>query len=164
MIDSITTDDIVHISRMELQVRDAIESDISQWLDLAGENTALFGSDMAHDPEFRTALQRNIARGSAFCVRINGELAGAMLFRNGCINWLAVCQRYRRQGVGRALVTYALSSGAHEIRVTTFGDNHPHLDAHLALALYQSLGFTRSEIQPEAAPDGTPRIVLVWRG
>ena len=93
-----------------LHVKAATEADLPEWLALAGEVGTLFGSDMANDPAFREALARNVARGSALCVRIESVLSGAMLFRDGSINWLAVCKRFRHRGVGRALVSYCQSS------------------------------------------------------
>ena len=87
---------------MSLHVEAATEGDIPAWLELAAEVGDLFGVDMAGDPEFHRTLKCNIARGTAFCVRVDNELAGAMLFRRGWINWLAVRKRFRHRGAGRA--------------------------------------------------------------
>ena len=138
------------------------EADMTAWLALADEVQDLFGADMAHDPAFLEWATRSIARGAAYCVRIGGEVAGVMQYRNARINWLAVGQRFRRRGVGRALVTHALASGDPVVSVTTFGEGDPHPEASAARALYQALGFAPSQELAEAAPDGTPRTVLVW--
>ena len=74
---------------MRLHVEAATEGDIPAWLELAAEVGDLFGVDMAGDPEFHRTLKCNIARGTAFCVRVDNELAGAMLFRRGWINGLS---------------------------------------------------------------------------
>jgi ribosomal protein S18 acetylase RimI-like enzyme len=136
--------------------------DIPAWLELAAEVGDLFGADMASDPGFRGTLQRNIGRGAALCVRIDGHLAGGMLFRESTINWLAVGRAYRRGGIGRALVGYALEVGSARVRVTTFGADHPHPEAGAARHLYRAMGFAPSPEPPELASDGTSREVLVW--
>lgn len=138
------------------------EADVAAWLALAAEVQDLFGADMANDPLFQDWVTRSIARGAAYCVRIGGEVAGVMQYRNGRINWLAVGQRFHRRGVGRALVTHALASGDLVVRVTTFGEGDPHPEASAARALYQTLGFSPSQEHAEPAPDGTPRTVFIW--
>lgn len=140
-----------------------MDADIAEWIDLAREVGDLFGANMADDPLFREGVERNVARGTAFCVRIDGELVGAMSFHQDRITWLAVARAYRLRGVGRALVAHAMRSAADEVRVTTFGDDHPHPDSRGARALYRSLGFEPSEEEPGAASDGSPRAVLVWK-
>lgn len=141
----------------------AQESDIPAWLTLAAEVDELFGATMSTSPEFREALLKNIARGSAYCVRLENQLAGAMLYRNGWIHWLAVGQRFRRHRVGRALVQHTQAHGEPEIRVTTFGDGHPHSDAAAAQRFYKTLGFEVTGEPATLSPDGTPRAILRWR-
>lgn len=148
---------------MKILVEIATQADIPAWLELAAEVGDLFGADMAHDPAFRETLQRNIARGSAFCVRLDAEFAGAMLFRNGWIHWLGVKKHFRRRGAGRALVSHAVKSSEGEVRVVTFGANHPHPDARSAQELYRVMGLALSDETPAAAADGTPRVILLWR-
>lgn len=145
-----------------MRVEHATEKDIPEWLDLANEVGEMFGADMANDVDFLGWLQRSIARGSAYCVRLDGELAGAMAFREGWINWLAVPGRCRHQGVGRALVRFAQSTGALEIRVTTFGRSHPHPQSASARDFFLAMGFQSTNEQPGLVPDGTPREILLW--
>lgn len=147
---------------MHLQVERLNEAEIGAWLALAEEVRELFGADMAGDPAFLEWVTRSVARGAAYCVRIGGEVAGVMQYRNGRINWLAVGKRFRRRGVGHALVTHALASGAPVVRVTTFGEGHPHPEASAARLLYQTLGFSPSQEAAEMMADGTPRVVLIW--
>jgi ribosomal protein S18 acetylase RimI-like enzyme len=146
-----------------LHVTAATEADLPDWLALADEVGALFGSDMANDPAFHESLARNVARGSAFCVHIDDVLSGAMLFRNGWINWLAVRRRFQHRGVGRALVGYCQSSGATEIRVVTFGRGHPDPESRAAEAFYRAMGFELVGDGPPHPSDGTPRQIFVWR-
>lgn len=61
-----------------MRVETATSEDIPPWLELAAEVEFLFGP-MVDDPGFHAALTRNIARGSAYCVRADGGAAGATL-------------------------------------------------------------------------------------
>jgi len=151
------------LSESVMKVERATEQDIPLWLYLADEVGRLFGADMGHDPAFQNWLYQSIERSSAYCVRIDGKLAGAMQFRNGWINWLAVGRFFRRQGVGRALIEFAQASGIGEIRVTTFGVGHPHPESTSGRALYQDLGFQPTNETPKPITDGTPREILIWR-
>ena len=140
----------------------ATTADIPLWLALAREVEELFGSPMAEDDVFLQVLQRSIGAGRAFCVHVDGHLAGAMLGRPGLISWLAVGRHFRRRGVGSALVTEAQSWTQSQLRVTTFGPGHRHPDAALSRHLYVSLGFVAAE-DSDPGTDGTPRITMVWR-
>jgi len=67
-----------------MQIALAQSADIPAWLDLAAEVEPLFGP-MVADPAFHAALERNIARQSAFCIREQDgapgtPLMGALLF------------------------------------------------------------------------------------
>jgi GNAT superfamily N-acetyltransferase len=148
---------------MGLHVQTATNADIPAWLELAAEVSDLFGVEMASDPEFQRALQRNVERGTALCVRINDELAGGMLWRGGWINWLGVRKQFRRQGVGRALVAHAVSVHDDDVRVITFGGHHPHPEAVGARRLYTAMGFEVSDETPVLPPDGTPREIMIRR-
>jgi ribosomal protein S18 acetylase RimI-like enzyme len=145
------------------RVEPATEQDVPGWLALAAEVGDLFGSDMAGNPAFRDILLRGIAAGTAYCVHIGGEVAGAMLLKAGSIDWLAVSKRHRRRGVGRALVAHAQAHNS-ELRVTTFGVGHPHADSQAARTLYRRLGFRMRREFGAVGTDGTPREELVWRG
>lgn len=151
------------IAQWPWQIDQVTERDVPAWLALAEEVGDLFGADMAHDPAFHAWLQRSIARGDAFCVRMGSALAGAMQFRRGSINWLAVGKRFQRRGVGRTLVAHALALGKSEVRVTTFGPGHPHPDAGAARRLYHAMGFQPSGKLAEPVSDKTPREILIWR-
>ena len=90
-------------------------ADIPVWLNLAAEVESLFGP-MVDDPAFHQALEGNIQRQTAFCIREQAHapgtpLLGALLFSarhapHYKISWLAVAQRWRRQGVAHALVEH----------------------------------------------------------
>lgn len=141
----------------------ARENDLPAWIALASEVDELFGANMSASPEFLETLRRNIARGSAYCARIDGELAGAMLYRNGWIHWLAVRTQFRQRGIASALIRYTQKSGEPEVHVTTFGDEHPHPDAAIALRFYSAMSFERTDKAAHMGEDGTPRVVLRWQ-
>jgi GNAT superfamily N-acetyltransferase len=148
---------------MSLRVQLATDADIQEWLQLAAEVSDLFGAEMANDPGFQSMLQRNVARSTALCVRVDGRLAGGMLLRERRINWLGVRKDFRRQGVGRALVAHAVSASDADVFVVTFGEEHAHPDAAGARELFTAMGFEVSGAAPERAPDGTPRLIMVRR-
>jgi GNAT superfamily N-acetyltransferase len=147
-----------------MQVTTAESRDIPAWLDLAVEVEPLFGP-LVGDDRFQRALQRNIARGSATCVRVGdgppgSALMGGLLFSSHPphyqLGWLAVAQAWRRQGVGRLLVEHAFSlvHPPAEVSVVTFGQGVPGSAA--ARAFYAELGFLPCE-PAEPAPDGQAR-------
>ncbi len=151
-----------------MRVDTARVEDIPPWLDLAGEVEFLFGP-MLDDPAFHRALENNISRRTAFCVReANGPpgtaLMGAILFSakhapSYSINWLSVAHRRRRLGVARRLVqhVFALVRPPAHISVITFG-----ADIHAgepARRFYEQMGFRAAQPAP-AGPEGGSRQVF----
>ncbi|WP_256760444.1 GNAT family N-acetyltransferase [Cohnella sp. WQ 127256] len=146
-------------------VWNAIEEDIASWLRLASEVEYLFGL-MAEDPIFLQALQKNISRGSAFCIRENdgppgSSLLGGLLFSSSAaplynIGWLAVASRARKSGVATALMTYVLTlvPSPAEVTVTTFGTDIA--DGLPARELYIKNGFKPDE-RVANGPEGGSR-------
>ena len=138
--------------------------DLPAWYRLTEEVEPLFGPMIA-DPAFQQALQNNIERGTAFCIREAGgppgaALLGGLLFSPKppvyTIGWLAVTQRARRQEVGQQIVEYVLHQvkPPAEIVVTTFGDGHPAGEP--ARRFYRKMGFQVAEPMPDG-PEGGPR-------
>jgi GNAT superfamily N-acetyltransferase len=145
----------------------AREQDIPSWLVLAAEVEPLFGP-LVGEPAFLCALHRNVARGTAFCVRAAGgppgvPLLGGLLFSPRppvyTIGWLAVARDHQRQGVGRALVDHVagLVAPPAQLVVTTFGPDHPAGEP--ARRFYLHLGFRPAE--PAApGPEGGSRQIF----
>lgn len=141
--------------------------DIPPWLNLAAEVEFLFGP-MLDDPAFHRALETNIRRHTAFCVReadgpSGTALMGAMLFSvkhapSYSINWLSVVRRWRRAGVGRRLVQHVFGfvRPPAEISVTTFGEDDPA--GRPARRFYERMGFYAVEAAP-TGPEGGSRQV-----
>jgi GNAT superfamily N-acetyltransferase len=144
----------------------ALPEEIPAWLALAHEVEPLFGP-MVDDPGFHRALKKNIARGTAYCIRENGQPAGAPLMGGllfspkppkYVIGWLAVAEAHRRSGIGQALVAHALSQvePPATISLTTFGPDNPAGEP--ARCFYQKLGFHPAESAPDG-PEGGSRQV-----
>jgi GNAT superfamily N-acetyltransferase len=148
-------------------VRTAQPEDIPAWLDLAAEVEPLFGP-MVDDPAFHRALERNVARGTAFCVREadgppGAPLLGGLLFSpkppRYTIGWLAVTGSYRRRGIGRQLIAHVLClvEAPAEVVVTTFGEGCPAGEP--ARRFYVRMGFHAAERAPDG-PEGGSRQVF----
>ena len=127
----------------------ATPEDIPAWLDLSAEVEELFGP-LVLNPSFRNALERNIARGTALCRRLEdgapgAPLLGALLYSPHPpvyeIGWLAVSAPYRRCGVASSLVNHMLAQviSPAEVLVTTFCPGEP--GGEPALRFYSSFGF-----------------------
>lgn len=141
--------------------------DVEAWLVLAKEVEPLFGP-MVGEPSFHRALQKNIERSTACCVRKHGGAPGAMLLGGllfsvnppTCeIGWLAVTKDYRRQGIGQQLVQYVIQSinKPATISVTTFGPENSAGAA--ARGFYEHMAFTPKEKAPDG-PEGKSRQIF----
>jgi hypothetical protein len=73
----------------------AQDHDFEPWLELAGEAAPLFGP-LVRDDRFLDALRKNIARGSAFCVRAGEGGAGTPLL--GGLLWSAIHRSTKSAG------------------------------------------------------------------
>ena len=140
-----------------MKVQIATRADIPSWLELASQVEFLFGP-MVDQPDFQSALRKNIDRESAYCVREQDQSAGAPLmgglflsFRppEYHIRWLSVDQQWRRRGIGTVLLEYVfdLIKPPAELFVTTFGADN--LEGQPARQFYKKMGF---EFFAEAPP------------
>jgi GNAT superfamily N-acetyltransferase len=145
----------------------AQSADLPVWLDLAAEVEPLFGP-MVADPGFHAALERNIARQTAFCIREHdgapgAPLMGGLLFSathvlHHKIGWLAVAQRWRRQGVAQALVEHCFQRilPPAELSVITFGEDN--VAGRPARRFYERMGFQAAEAAPNGPEGGTRQV------
>jgi ribosomal protein S18 acetylase RimI-like enzyme len=142
--------------RVSLVVDDAKPHDVSSWLEVVPEVEPLFGPM----PDFEATLSRNIARGTALCVRdTHANVLGGVLIRlspHSQISWLAVRRSARGRGIGRALVAEVLHrySSCPEVIVDTFGEDN--VLGRPARRLYESFGFIPAE-NLERGPEGGTR-------
>lgn len=139
-----------------MHVIQAEAGDFAAWLALAAEVEPLFGP-LVGDAGFRKALHKNIARGTAWCVRADDGPPGAPLLGGVLLSpqppqyeiaWLAVAERVRRQGVGSALLQHVLGQIAPpaEITLVTFAAGQQGSEA--ARAFYARFGFVAAEDGP----------------
>jgi len=158
---------MTEIAQRIAEPRLAERADVEPWLALAREVEPLFGP-MASDPVFQRALLRNIARGTAFCIREQDGVPGSRLLGGLLLStrppvyrvgWLAVTARERRHGLGRALLERALAGVPEnaEVLVITFGPDV--LGGESARAFYMKMGFTPAEAA-DPAPNGVSRQVF----
>ena len=153
-----------------VRVRRAEHRDIRAWLDLAAEVEWLVG-DMLGSADFYEALLRNVARGTAFCVReddgpAGSPLLGGLLFSpsrpdrpEARISWLSVAGRWRRRGAGTALLAHAvqLAGRPATLVVVTFGEDRAA--GRPARRFYERQGFAPAEAAP-MGPEGGSRQVF----
>lgn len=144
-----------------MQVVVAQPKDFLCWLELAAEVECLFGP-LVDSPDFRKQLRKNIARGTAFCIRHEDgppgtPLLGALLFSPKpplyTIGWLAVAKRGQRQGLGRLLAEHVIGLVRRpaEVITTTFGPDAE--GGEPARQFYEALGFRPGEMVA-SGPDG----------
>ena len=150
-----------------MKVQIATRADIPSWLELASQVEFLFGP-MVDQPDFQSALRKNIDRESAYCVREQDQSAGAPLmgglflsFRSPeyHIRWLSVAEQWRRSGVGTSLLEHVfdLIESPAELFVKTFGEDN--LEGQPARRFYEKMGFEPFAEAPPG-PEGGSREVF----
>lgn len=145
----------------------ATDDDIPAWLTLAAEVEPLFGP-MVEEPGFLRALRNNIARGSAYCIRVGDGQPGSpldagLLWSESTaplykVSWLAVTVSARGQGLGESLVrkVLALVTPPATVSVVTFGADIEGGQA--ARRLYERLGFIPEEMTTRGPEGGSRQI------
>lgn len=123
----------------------ATEADISEWMKLVEEVADNFpGLEIA---DYTVILRKNIARKTALCIRLNGRIAGILLFspKQGCLSCMAVHPQYRRRGLASALVAEMLRlMPAGNVTVTTFREGDEKGAA--PRKIYEKFGFEPDEL------------------
>lgn len=112
--------------------------------------------------EHRETVLRFMEKKQALCVRMEGEIAGVLLFSRGhnMICCLAVAPEYRRQGVASALLDAALQQLDKERDITVSTFRKEDEKGMAPRALYQKFGFVPGVLTEEF---GYPNQVLVLR-
>lgn len=134
----------------------AQEGDIDAWLVLASGVEMFFGP-LVDNPCFLANLRKNIARGTALCIRggdgqPGSPLAGGLMFAPHPpkyeLSWLAVDERWRRRGVARALVNQLFRLVVRPANIVLLTDAEIEGRECAARAFYQRLGFKPCEPGP----------------
>lgn len=121
----------------------AQEKDLAEWMQLAVRVQDHFPG--FEEESYRATVLRNMARGSALCVRMDGRMAGILLYskKHGCLSCMAVAPEYRRMGIAGALIEEMLEEMDGDIWVDTFCEEDPKSVA--PRALYKKYGFEEGE-------------------
>lgn len=150
---------------MTITIRQAKATDVDAWIALVREVEHLFGP-MAQEASFQTALHQAISSKTAFCAvpaegDNGGTLAGGVVISRefNQIVWLAVSQARRGQGIGKALLEWAIGklSRKENIFVQTFAAAVP--EGRAARQLYLSFGFTDFQ-SGGRNPAGVPTMIM----
>lgn len=134
----------VSIPKRTNEAHEASMADLGDWMELAVRVKDNFPG--FEEESYRETVLRNIARGSALCVRIGGKLAGILLYseKHGCLSYMAVAPECRRMGVGSALIEEMIRRTDMDIWVDTFCEGDPLGEA--PRALYKRFGFEEGEL------------------
>jgi GNAT superfamily N-acetyltransferase len=101
-------------------------------------------------PEHRQIIERNIERGQCLCVKVDGELAGALLFSltRSELCFMAVHPDHRGIGIGSALVGKIINLFPPDavITVSTFREGDPNGWDIAPRVLYKKMGFVEGEL------------------
>ncbi|MEU1278192.1 GNAT family N-acetyltransferase [Streptomyces sp. NPDC005805] len=157
-----------------MDIRTAHPADLPGFLALAAEVEHWFGP-MVDDPGFHDAVLRHIATATALAATAPADpdagqrLLGGLLFgpggavrRTHHVHWLVVSARARGTGVGRALLTEALTRHVRApatVEVVTFGPDHPGAVTSGARVFYERLDFAPAE-PTTPGPEGGSRQVF----
>ena len=156
--------DRASVTQFKIQI--ATMDDFESWLALAQEVEPLFGP-MVDDPSFHEFLKKVFREQRAFCIREGDGPPGSSLCggiaiskKKNEIGWLAVAEKQRGKGFGRALLEYALDHLNHQedVWVQTFDETV--IEGRPARRLYQHFGFCdHHPLDPTSTR--IPRVMMV---
>ena len=148
------------------KIQIAAIDDFANWLALAREVEPLFGP-MVDDPSFHEFLKKVFREQRAFCIREEDGPPGSPLCggiaisrKKNEIGWLAVAEKQRGKGFGRALLEYALDNLNYQedVWVQTFDETV--IGGRPARRLYLHFGF-RDHHPLDPTSTGIPRVMMV---
>ena len=101
--------------------------------------------------EHRGTVLDFMRRGGAICAKVNGKIAGALLFsrEDSVLCFLAVDPACRRQHIAEKLVRcmFTFLDANRDVRVTTYREGAP--EGRAARAFYRHLGFVEGRLTEE---------------
>ena len=133
-------------------VKIAEPNDMEKWFNFV--KTVIhdfYDIDLINNEHYSDVIAKNIKRKTAVYIENDNRIIGGMIYspNQNHIGWLAVDPKYRRKGIGTALVKYMFNelSDRNEFKVKTFIDGEWQSDA--SHPFYKSLGFEPKEINYE---------------
>lgn len=147
-----------------MEVLYGTREDIYSWSELVREVSPVFPGLETEDAleEHRNTVLKFMDEKRALCVKIDGRIAGVLLFsvRHNMICCLAVSPMHRNKGIASALLSAALErlDKNKDIKVTTFREGDEKGTA--ARALYKKFGFSEDKLVEEF---GYPNQLFVLR-
>lgn len=147
-----------------MEVLYGTREDIYSWSELVREVSPVFPGLETEDAleEHRNTVLKFMDEKRALCVKIDGRIAGVLLFsvKHNMICCLAVSPMHRNKGIASALLSAALErlDKNKDIKVTTFREGDEKGTA--ARALYKKFGFSEDKLVEEF---GYPNQLFVLR-
>lgn len=141
----------------------ATMNDYRAWLDFTKRVMPIFGIELSSDEDYQKALEKNIRRQTAFCIKENdepnGKIIGGILFSPTKkpvyqIGWFAVDKDYMHKGIGTTLFDFMVTQiePPAELIVDTFTESNPNGMA--ARNFYAKMGMVPAEIIEGDFPHG----------
>ncbi|HEX7713990.1 MAG TPA: GNAT family N-acetyltransferase [Bacillota bacterium] len=141
----------------------ATMDDYQAWLDFTERVLPIFGIELSTDEGYQKALEKNIRRGTAFCIKADDapdrKIIGGMLLSPTQkpvyqIGWFAVDKDFMHRGIGTTLFKFMMTriEPPAEVFVDTFTASDPH--GISARNFYAKMGMVPAEIIEGDFPHG----------
>lgn len=146
-----------------MQVTYGIPADIENWMRLVKQISWNFPGLETEEKldEYKATVLKFMGKQQAICVKMDGEIAGVLLFSRGhnMICCLGVSPEHRRCGVASMLLTEALGNldRSKDITVSTF--RHEDEKGSAPRALYKKFSFAEDDLTEDLGYS-TQRFVL----
>ena len=137
----------------DMEIALAHPCDIDRWMALVDRVKAAFPGLETPEAlaEHRSTVLGFMERNAALCAKIDGRIAGALLFsrEDSVLCFLAVDPEYRRQHIAEKLVRcmFTFLDPYRDVTVTTYREGVPEGGA--ARAFYRHLGFIEGRLTEE---------------
>ena len=137
----------------DVEISLALPCEIDRWMALVDQVKDAFPGLETRETlaEHRGTVLGFMERNAAICAKIDGKIAGALLFsrENSALCFLAVDPGFRRRHIAEKLVRYMLTflDANRDVRVTTYREGAP--EGRAARAFYRHLGFIEGRLTEE---------------
>ena len=137
----------------DVEISLALPRDVDRWMALVDKVKDAFPGLETEEAlaEHRGTVLGFMERNAAICAKIDGKIAGALLFsrEDSALCFLAVDPGFRRRHIAEKLVRYMLTflDANRDVRVTTYREGAP--EGRAARAFYRHLGFIEGRLTEE---------------